>query len=149
MRKLGGNATREMEQEIAEHWQNNVVFRVLPFSELRMCSLTYEEGDIPLESYKGKTDDSALYEVDFIIDERRHGNTRSFRVKWKVRPLSGTNGCSPDPAPGGLPVLDRWRSIVQKSVWQRHGGVREIPGVISAATMLCMHEAPLVFMVMR
>ncbi|CAK0779997.1 hypothetical protein CVIRNUC_004909 [Coccomyxa viridis] len=46
-------------------------------------SFTYEEGDIPLESYKGKTDDSALYEVDFIIDERRHGNTRNFRVKWK------------------------------------------------------------------
>ena len=49
-----------------------------------MCSLTYKEGDIPLERYKGKTDDDALYEVDFIIDARRRGNARNFRVKWKV-----------------------------------------------------------------
>ena len=84
-----------------------------------MRSLTYEEGDIPLESYKGKTDDSALYEVDFIIDERRHGNTRNFRVKWKVRSLFLMNGASPAPAAGDQPVLDRWRSIVQKPV--HHG----------------------------
>ena len=76
-----------------------------------MRSLTCEEGDIPLESYKGKTDDSALYEVDFIIDERRHGNTRSFRVKWKVRSFSLMNGFSPNPAAGDQPVLKRWRSI--------------------------------------
>ena len=83
-RLLEDNAGYEVEHGTAQQQHNCVVFRVLPLSESRMRSLTYEDGDIPLESYKGKTDDSALYEVDFIIDERRHGNTRNFRVKWKV-----------------------------------------------------------------
>ena len=133
---LEGNTTRETEHDIAEHWHNHGIFRVLPLSEVRMRSLTHEEGDIPLESYKGKTDDSALYEVDFIIDERRHGNTRNFRVKWKVRPLPFMHRLSPDSAAAGQhPVLIRWRCIVQGSeqqlgaaTWLHEGNL----GVMSA-----------------
>ena len=81
---LEGDATYEVEHRSPQQQHNCAASKVLPLSVLRMRSLTCEEGDIPLGNYKGKTDDSALYEVDFIIDERRHGNTRSFRVKWKV-----------------------------------------------------------------
>ena len=67
---------------------------------LRMCSLACKDGDILLENYYGKTDDSQLYEVDYIIDERRHGDKRSFRVKWKVRSLSFTHRSSLNRAAG-------------------------------------------------
>ena len=38
-----------------------------------------------MEEYLDKTDDDQLYEVEAIIDERRRGKAREFRVKWKVR----------------------------------------------------------------
>lgn len=49
-----------------------------------MCSLAYKEGDIRLHDYLGKTDDDQLYELEYIVDERRRGAVRQFRVKWKV-----------------------------------------------------------------
>jgi hypothetical protein len=55
--------------------------------------MTYKEGDLLVEEYLDKTDNDQLYEVEEIIDERRWGKVREFRVKWKVRLSHSTSGC--------------------------------------------------------
>ena len=47
--------------------------------------MTYKAGDFLLGNYLDKTDDDQLYVVEAIIDERRRGKKREFRIKWEVR----------------------------------------------------------------
>ena len=46
--------------------------------------MTYSKGDLLLDEYLDKTDDDQLYVVEAIIDERRRGKKREFRIKWEV-----------------------------------------------------------------
>ena len=49
-----------------------------------MRSMTYKAGDLLLDEYLDKTDDDQLYVVEAIVDERRRGKKREFRIKWEV-----------------------------------------------------------------
>ena len=52
-----------------------------------LCSMTYKTGDLLIDEYLNKTDDDQLYVVEAIVDERRRGKKREFRVKWEVCPI--------------------------------------------------------------
>ena len=67
----------------------------VPINCMGVCSMTYKEDDIFVDEYLGKVDDDQLYTVAYIIDERRRGNIREFRVKWEVRCSRAQMTCSP------------------------------------------------------
>jgi len=67
----------------------------VPINHMGVRSMTYKEDDILVDEYLGKVDDDQLYTVAYIIDERRQGNKREFRVKWEVRRSRAQMPCSP------------------------------------------------------